>query len=432
MSPLSRPGSSAPAPSPSCWPARRPRRLRRRPGAQLSDTVARARVGPTPGRRHGRHVRPDPPRPPGRGLRGAGLVRPRRGRVRAHRAAVAEGGPAGLARRAPLPDDGGGHRRQPAVPGLPRRHRPRPGRPTPSTRCATSAPSTRTPISTSSPAPTPSPTSSAGATPPTCSTWPTSSGCTRPGAELDARRHRRDAAGAAHAGGGARAGHQLDRLPRAPAARTPGLVPRARRRRPVHHQTRPLRRARRLPRSPMTATDHAVDLVVAAARAASDKLAQQIVAFDVSEQLAITDVFLLVSGSNDRQVKAIVDEVEDKLREIGAKPIRREGAARRALGAHRLRRDRRPRAARGGAGVLRPRAAVARLPDDRPPGRRRLARAVTAPAGAAPPRPHGVEPRAAGPGARWTSASTTPVTSRRPRRRRSWPRWRRPCSGPPT
>ena len=75
----------------------------------------------------------------------------------------------------------------------------------------------------------------------------------------------------------------------------------------------------------MTATDHAVDLVVTAARAASDKLAQQIVAFDVSDQLAITDAFLLVSGTNDRQVKSIVDEVEDKLRDAGAKPIRREG-----------------------------------------------------------------------------------------------------------
>ena len=75
----------------------------------------------------------------------------------------------------------------------------------------------------------------------------------------------------------------------------------------------------------MTATDHALELVHAAARAASDKLASNIIAFDVSEQLAITDAFLLASATNDRQVKAIVDEVEDKLREIGAKPIRREG-----------------------------------------------------------------------------------------------------------
>ena len=75
----------------------------------------------------------------------------------------------------------------------------------------------------------------------------------------------------------------------------------------------------------MTATDHAVELVTAAARAASDKLGTDIIAFDVSDQLAITDAFVIASGSNDRQVKAIVDEVEDKLREIGAKPVRREG-----------------------------------------------------------------------------------------------------------
>ncbi len=75
----------------------------------------------------------------------------------------------------------------------------------------------------------------------------------------------------------------------------------------------------------MTATDHAIELVTAAARAASDKLAQQIVAFDVSDQLAITDAFLLASATNDRQVKAIVDEVEERLRELGAKPVRREG-----------------------------------------------------------------------------------------------------------
>ena len=75
----------------------------------------------------------------------------------------------------------------------------------------------------------------------------------------------------------------------------------------------------------MTATEHALALVEAAARAASDKLAQQIVAFDVSEQLAITDAFVLASAGNERQVGAIVDAVEDKLRELGAKPIRREG-----------------------------------------------------------------------------------------------------------
>jgi ribosome-associated protein len=75
----------------------------------------------------------------------------------------------------------------------------------------------------------------------------------------------------------------------------------------------------------VTATDRAIELVHAAAKAASDKLAENIVAFDVSEQLVITDAFVLCSAANDRQVKAIVDEIEDRLRDIGAKPVRREG-----------------------------------------------------------------------------------------------------------
>lgn len=75
----------------------------------------------------------------------------------------------------------------------------------------------------------------------------------------------------------------------------------------------------------MTATDRALELIRAAAVAASDKLATDILAFDVSDQLVITDAFLLASAANDRQVKAVVEEVEDRLRELGAKPIRREG-----------------------------------------------------------------------------------------------------------
>ena len=75
----------------------------------------------------------------------------------------------------------------------------------------------------------------------------------------------------------------------------------------------------------MTATERAVGLVHAAARAASDKLAENILAFDVSEQLVITDAFVICSAGNERQVKSIVDEVEDRLRESQAKPVRREG-----------------------------------------------------------------------------------------------------------
>ncbi|ASU83077.1 ribosome silencing factor RsfS [Nocardiopsis gilva YIM 90087] len=75
----------------------------------------------------------------------------------------------------------------------------------------------------------------------------------------------------------------------------------------------------------MTATDRAVELVNIAAEAAADKLAQEIIAYDVSDQLVITDAFLLCSAPNDRQVRAVIDEVEERLRQAGAKPVRREG-----------------------------------------------------------------------------------------------------------
>jgi ribosome-associated protein len=75
----------------------------------------------------------------------------------------------------------------------------------------------------------------------------------------------------------------------------------------------------------VTATARAIELAEAAAEAASDKLATDIIAYDVSEQLVITDVFLLCSAANDRQVRAVVDEIEEKLRRLGARPVRREG-----------------------------------------------------------------------------------------------------------
>ncbi|GAA3569203.1 hypothetical protein GCM10022197_26860 [Microlunatus spumicola] len=75
----------------------------------------------------------------------------------------------------------------------------------------------------------------------------------------------------------------------------------------------------------MTATEHALELTQAAAQAAADKLGTDIVAFDVSEQLAITDVFLVITATNERQVGSVVDGVEEALREHGAKPVRREG-----------------------------------------------------------------------------------------------------------
>lgn len=75
----------------------------------------------------------------------------------------------------------------------------------------------------------------------------------------------------------------------------------------------------------MPATDRSLELARAAAHAAADKLATTIVGIDVSEQLAITDVFVIASAETERQVGAIVDEIEDNVRELGAKPVRREG-----------------------------------------------------------------------------------------------------------
>jgi ribosome-associated protein len=73
------------------------------------------------------------------------------------------------------------------------------------------------------------------------------------------------------------------------------------------------------------ATDRAVELAVAAAEAAADKLADEIIALDVSEQLVITDAFVVASADNDRQVRAVVDAVEERLRGLGARAVRREG-----------------------------------------------------------------------------------------------------------
>ncbi|MCO6008955.1 ribosome silencing factor [Actinoallomurus purpureus] len=76
----------------------------------------------------------------------------------------------------------------------------------------------------------------------------------------------------------------------------------------------------------MTASERATQLVQIAAEAAAEKLADNIIAYDVSDQLVITDAFVLCSAANDRQVRSIVDEIEKRLREdAGAKPIRREG-----------------------------------------------------------------------------------------------------------
>ena len=75
----------------------------------------------------------------------------------------------------------------------------------------------------------------------------------------------------------------------------------------------------------MSASNDAIAMARIAALAADEKLASDVVVLDVSEQLVITDCFVIASAPNERQVNAIVENIEDKLREAGHKPVRREG-----------------------------------------------------------------------------------------------------------
>lgn len=76
----------------------------------------------------------------------------------------------------------------------------------------------------------------------------------------------------------------------------------------------------------MTATDRALELIRTAAAAADERSGFDLVGLDVSENMPLTDAFLLVSGRNERMVLSIADEVEDRLRvEHGQKALRREG-----------------------------------------------------------------------------------------------------------
>jgi len=75
----------------------------------------------------------------------------------------------------------------------------------------------------------------------------------------------------------------------------------------------------------VSASAEAIEMAEVAARAADEKLASDVVVLDVSEQLVITDCFVIASAPNERQVNAIVDNVEEKLRRAGHKPVRREG-----------------------------------------------------------------------------------------------------------
>ena len=74
----------------------------------------------------------------------------------------------------------------------------------------------------------------------------------------------------------------------------------------------------------MTANSEALATAEVVVAAAADKLAHDIVVLDVSEKLGIADLFVIVSGTNERQVGAIVDEIENRCAQAGYR-ARREG-----------------------------------------------------------------------------------------------------------
>ena len=75
----------------------------------------------------------------------------------------------------------------------------------------------------------------------------------------------------------------------------------------------------------MPASESVKVLTQIAAQAAADKFGTDMVAIDLADQLVLSEVFLIVTGQNVRQVDAIADFVEEKLRQAGDKPVRREG-----------------------------------------------------------------------------------------------------------
>lgn len=75
----------------------------------------------------------------------------------------------------------------------------------------------------------------------------------------------------------------------------------------------------------MTASSAGIDALQIAARAADSKGGEDLVALDVSEPLPLVDIFLLVTGRNERNVAAIADEIEEQLLQSGVKRLRREG-----------------------------------------------------------------------------------------------------------
>ena len=75
----------------------------------------------------------------------------------------------------------------------------------------------------------------------------------------------------------------------------------------------------------VAASEESLEWARIAARAAAELKATTVAAIDVSERLVLTEVFLVVSGSTDRQVRSLVDAVDEALFKAGVRRKRREG-----------------------------------------------------------------------------------------------------------
>ena len=66
-------------------------------------------------------------------------------------------------------------------------------------------------------------------------------------------------------------------------------------------------------------------VAIAAARAAADKQSEDIVVLDVRDLIVITDFFVICSATTKRQLRTVIEAIEDSVRGLGEKPTRREG-----------------------------------------------------------------------------------------------------------
>ena len=75
----------------------------------------------------------------------------------------------------------------------------------------------------------------------------------------------------------------------------------------------------------MPASQSCVERTQTAARAAAEKFGSELVALDLSDQTVLSEVFLIITATNAKMIDSIADQVEEQLRLVGDKPLRREG-----------------------------------------------------------------------------------------------------------